>query len=228
VSRGVPVNGRVLRQRIMELGLSEREFATTVGIGAGTLRTIVSQDMLVGHLTVATLDRILGESGLSASDLLNRPLPPGDETPSDDTLRLTQVLVSDLRVHPRERLAVAFGWTLDRVDDALNDLHPRLLALGLSVHDNTRGVTVRPRDTSSTDALRRLQQMFDVTEGLDNGEARVLHHAMHNLLGRGNVRKGDRPRLVSLHRQGMIEVNDGEGGGRFRLSDAATFALDVD
>ncbi len=228
MSHGIPVNGRVLRQRIMELGISERVFAVSVGISSTVLRSILADGLLVNHLTVGTLYRILSESGLTTSDLLDQPCASIDETPTGDARRLAQVLVGDLRLQPRERLARALEWTLSRVDDAVNDLHPRLHEIGLAVHSTQKGITIRARDTDSADALRRLQQMFDVDEGLNTSQARILHRATLPLFGNSRTRKGDLPYVANLHRQGMLEVVDGREGGRFRLSEAAAYALDVD
>ncbi len=225
MSRGIPVNGRVLRQRIMELGISERVFAVNVGISSTVLRSILADGLLGNHLTVGTLYRILSESGLTTSDLLEQPCASLTETPTGDARRLAQVLVSDSRLHPRERLAGALEWTLSRVDDAVNDLHPRLQEVGLAVYSTQKGITLRPRDTDSADALRRLQQMFDVDEGLNTSQARILHRATLPISENSHIRTGDRPYIANLYRQGMLEVIDGQDGGRFRLSEAAAFAL---
>ena len=92
----------------LDLGLSDRAFATTTGLGQVTVRSITDSDALAGQVTVATLKRILNESGLSPDELLApAPTPPG--TPGPDPALLAQALLGDTRMHPRERLATCLG-----------------------------------------------------------------------------------------------------------------------
>lgn len=228
MSGTVPVNSRVLRQRLLDLGLSDRRAAALVGVGQATVRNMTADGTLGGHMTVSTLRRLLDETGLTAGDLLDTPAEPADNMSGDQRL-LAQVLLADTRMHPRERLAVALGWTLTRLDQAMTDLDAVLAPAGLKLHVNSMGVTLRAADTLADTAVRRLQVARDVTEGLDNADARLLRRALLGELGKNSTRKTDQPRVASLHRQGVLTVAPSDNGaGHVRLTDAAAHAFDVD
>lgn len=232
MSGTVRVDGAVLRQRILDLGLSDRALAAAAGTGQATVRSMTQDDALVGHVTVAVLRRLLDETGLTAGDLLDGP-DTGHEAPSDggDTALLAQLLLGDPRAHPRERLAYALGWTLDRLAAAVDAAGAALAPAGLRVHENTAGmVALRRTDDRAADALRRLQRARDHDDGVDNGDARLLYAVLTGELAGGDVRHGDRPKLATLHRQGVLEIEEGgtATGGRVRLSAAAAYAFDVD
>jgi transcriptional regulator with XRE-family HTH domain len=228
MSGTVRVNSRVLRQRMLDLGLSDRRAAALVGVGQATIRNMTTDGILGGQMTVSTLRRLLDETGLTADDLLDTPAEPTDDASGDQRM-LAQVLLADTRMHPRERLAVALGWTLTRLDRAMTDLDAVLEPAGLKVHVNGMGVTLRAADTLADDAVRRLQAARDVSEGLDNADARLLRRALLGKLGKNSTRKTDQPRVASLHRQGVLTVAPSDNGtGHVRLTDAAAHAFDVD
>lgn len=137
------------------------------------------------------------------------------------------MLLADTRMHPRERLATALGWTLSRLDRAMTGLDAVLVPAGLTAHNNSMGVTLCAADARADDAVRRLHAVREISQGLDNGDARLLRRALVGDLGQ-DIRHADRPRVANLHRQGVLAVTpSARGAGGVRLTDAAVYAFDV-
>lgn len=92
------------------------------------------------------------------------------------------------------------------------------------------GVALRPADARADDAVRRLQVAREVAEGLDNADARLLRRALLGEVGKNSTRKADRPRVASLHRQGVLAVAplDDADEGHVRPTEAAAYAFAVD
>ena len=112
----------------------------------------------------------------TAGDLLDAPAARQDAEPGKDAALLAQLLPGDPRAHPRERLAYALGWTLERLAAAVDATGAALAPTGLRAHENTAGmVALRRSDDRAADALRRLQRARDHDDGVDNGDARLLH-----------------------------------------------------
>lgn len=226
----VRVNADVLRQRLLDLGLSARAFAALTGIGQATVKSMTHDGQAAGDLTAAALRRVLDESGLTAAQLLDVPDLPSDQGTPGDAALLAGALLGDARMHPRERLAAALGWTLSRVEQAIASLDAAVAPAGMTVHVNSMGVALRASSNAADDAVRRLADLRDHDEGLDQSAARVLWRALDGGVATADLRRGDRPQAAALHRQGTVVIEAGStlAGGRIRLSPAAAYAFAVD
>jgi hypothetical protein len=190
MSGTVPVNGQVLRQRLLDLGLSDRRAAALVGIGQATVRSMTADGTLGGHMAVSVLRRLLDETGLAAGDLLDTPAASPEAPPSGEDERPARPGAA--RGHPDAPPRTArHGPRLDPGPARSSHHRPRRRArtAGLKVHVNSMGVTLRPSDGGAAEAVRRLQAAREVAEGLDNGDVRLLRRALL-----GDLPQAARPR----------------------------------
>lgn len=223
----IRVNRERLRQRLFEQGLSEREFSRRTGLGHAVIRGMIHRGELNGSTAVADINRCLEYTGLTAGDLLDPPAPNDPEdTPEDDMQVLAQMLTTDTRLILHERLALALGWDLDRLRAAIDDLDTHLRPLGLRVHQNGMGVTVRPADNRAEQAQSRLDQLRDSDDGLHQGTARVLHAVYTGRLSGQETKNDHMVHVGALINRQAIDVVPGQGG-RFRLTPDTAFAFDV-
>jgi hypothetical protein len=81
----VPVNGHVLRQRLLELGVSDRGFAARSGLGDATLRGMLLRNEINGSISVADLRHAINEAGMTFSDFLDMPAGTNPTTPLPTT-----------------------------------------------------------------------------------------------------------------------------------------------
>jgi transcriptional regulator with XRE-family HTH domain len=224
MSQSSPINGMILRQRLLELGISDRAFARATGLGDIALRSILRDNEVHGSVSLATLRRVLIESGLTAAELLDAPVHQPEGDPSDDAAVLAQILVNDNRRHPEDRLTIALGWTLDRLRAAAALLDTHLRPVGLAVHTNNMGTSLRASNGLSTQASEALDRHRDAEDGLDNGTARILYAAYTGTLSSTDVGHGTKPKLAALLNRSLIEEAT-DGGARFRLTDITKVGL---
>lgn len=223
----VPVNGSRIRQRLSEMRISEREFSRQTGLGQAVVRGVLYRGEMNGSTAIADIYRCLNYTGLTASDLLDPPAPSEpDDTPTDDVQMLAQILTRDTRLHLHERLALALGWTIDRLRAAANDLDPALRPLGLRVHENGMGITVRVVDNRAEQAQQRVEQFRDSDEGIHQGMARVLYAAYTGALSSQETKNDHMVQLGALSNRNAIEVSTGQGA-RYRLTPDTAFAFNV-
>lgn len=95
MSGTVRANGAALRQRLLDLGITDRRLVSTTGLGPATLRTLKSRGEMAASVTVGTLRRVLDETGLTAAALLDPPPETSDDEAVDDPALLAQLLVHD-------------------------------------------------------------------------------------------------------------------------------------
>lgn len=239
MSGSLAVNSVRLRQRLLDLGMSDRLVAQRTGLGQSAIRSMTTSGRISDSMSLSSLRRILELTGLSAQQLLDPPDdgvdrptdPPGDdqadgESAGGDVAVLAQVLLSDLRVHPEERLATACSWTLNRLRDTLDHLDAQLRHVGLRVHSNSMGVTIRPADSRGAAHSRRLAAQRDSLDGLNHGEARMLFDIFSGRHSRTDTENAAWVRLRRLHNAGLIRVG-GVEGSRASVTEDVAYAFDV-
>lgn len=223
----VYANGDRLRQRLLAQRLSDREFARQTGLGPSVVRAMLLRNEINGSTSIADIARCLNHTGLTAAELLDPPAPSEpDDTPEDDVQVLAQILTGDNRLHLHDRLALALGWTMDRLRTAAHDLDARLRPLGLRIHENGMGITIRAADNRHEDSARRLDQYRDADDGIHQGMARVLYAAYNGTLSGQETKNDHMVQLGALRNRGTIDVGSGKDG-RYRLTPDTAYAFDI-
>lgn len=226
-NRVVYANGDTVRERILEMRISERELARRTGLGDATVRALLRRNELNTSAQIADIYRALDVLGLAPGELLDPPPPADpDDTVGDDIATLAGLLMADRTMHLPERLALALGWTLDRPHDTLPALDARLRPAGLKVHHNTMGITVRPATDNAREARARLADLNDDADGINQGTARVLYAVYTGDISGRETRGDHHVHLGALKNRNAIHIGHGDGS-RYTLTDDATFAFDV-
>jgi transcriptional regulator with XRE-family HTH domain len=225
--RIVYANGNKVRERILDMRISERELARRTGLGDATVRAILHRNELSRSTQIADIYRALTELGLNPGQLLDPPPPDEpDDTSDDDIHTLAGLLLCERTMHKPDRLAVALQWELDRLRAALTALDARLRNTGLRVHENSMGITIRPLDDRADKARQRLAELRDDDEGIHQGTARVLYAIYTGNISTRETRNDHQVQLGALKNRGAITFGTGTGN-RFTLSGDVAYAFDV-
>ncbi|KGH47941.1 hypothetical protein IN07_05395 [Modestobacter caceresii] len=223
----VPVNGAVLRERLLSSALSDRAFADRSGLGDSAVRGMLLRNEVNGSISVADLRRAATEAGMTMGELFDvQALDEPDDSATDDAAVLAQVLHAHKQRQSEDRLAQALGWHLDRLRDAITALDTRLGPVGLRLHRNTMGVTIRPADQRAAHALDRLTTFKDADDGIDHGTARILYATY---IGTGSATDMSADHMIkigALVNRNAVTMGSGVGA-RVRLTDDAAYAFDV-
>lgn len=226
-SRTVYANGDKVRDRILDMGISERELARRTGLGATTVRALLRRHELNNSIQVADIYRALDELGLTPGDLLDPPAPHEPENSHDDDIHtLAGVLMTDRTMHLPERLALAMRWSLDRLDMTLDALDARLRTAGLRIHRNTMGITIRPDTNNADHALQRLADLDDDHDGINQGTARVLYAIYTGTISSRETRSDHHVHIGALKNRGAINIAT-ENGPLYTLTDEVAYAFDI-
>ncbi len=223
--RTVWINGPLVRRRLLEQNLSEREFARHTGLTSTTTRAIVSNSGLTSALSVADLYRMIALLGVTIPDLLVEA-PEASEPDGEDHTVLIRLLQAEKRAHDAVRIALALDWTLDRLYRAAADADAALPAVGLRLHRTNGGYTLRPADEEVEEARRRLALLRDDDEGITASMARVLIGAYDRTLSDQEDRNDHRVQLAQLHNLGALNDRRPDKGSRNSLSDDTAYCLD--
>ena len=228
IARSTPVNGARLRAALTETGLSEREAARRASVGFATVRTILNHDAISLSAPMADLHRLAETVGLTLVDLLTttprdepQEHPDAETAPTDaaalDAATLAGLLTADPVMHKPDRLAIALGWTLTRLETAITALDPQLQAAGLRIHRNTMGLTIRPAN-DVTLAAQRLAELRDHEDGLKGPAARILHAAYTGTISSKHLPEAQRPHLASLRNRGALTIAATATGAEQRIA----------
>lgn len=225
-SRVVYANGDAVRDRLLDMRISERELARRTGLGDTTVRALLRRNELHTSTQVADIYRAIDELGLTPGDLLNPPAPVEPDDTTDDDITTLAGLILERNMHLPERLALALGWTLDRLHNTLPALDARLQPAGLKVHRNTMGITIRPATNNANDASKRLADLHDDEDGIHQGTARVLHAVYTGNISSRETRNNHQVQLGALKNRDAIHIRHGDGT-RYTLTDDVAFTFDV-
>lgn len=249
MSGTLPINSVRLRQRLLDLGVSDRAVAARTGLGQSAVRAMTTTGRVSDSISLSSIRRIMDLTGLSAQQLLDPPdatpwgaqaLPPTDQqrTPdtksghadgeelAEDVAVLAQTLLSDLRMHSIDRLATALCWTFDRLHAAIRALDVDLRVVGLRTHRNAMGVTLRAVDSRAEDHSRRLATLRDADDGLNHGEARTLFDIVTESFSKTDVDQATNVWLRQLHNRGLIHFG-GITGSRTAVTGDVAYAFAI-
>lgn len=178
------------------------------------------------RIPVGVLRRLCRILDVDLTELAESQGPRGDaedgEVGLPDDVRVEAALAEFPDGLSRDRLAEAFGWSLDRMERALAALGERLRPTGRRLrpvgwHRYALGPHLGVLTGDERSHLRR-----STSEGLDHDEAAVLFQIARGFASVGLFNTGPRAQAVrSLQRQGLIERNR----GWFVLSSDVAFSL---
>lgn len=222
----VYINGAKIKNRLVELGMSERSLALASGVTVAGVRSAINEDAIPSQATIGNLDRLLNELGFDPGELLDpEPIEPDDDHDSDVQL-LAQVLIRDPQVQRSDRLAIALEWTLDRVAAAQHALDDAVRPLGLKVHMNASKMTVRHLDSRSDRAMATLADLRDDAQTLHPNTARALYTAYTGALDSLTLKAVQQLQFGALRNRGAV-VYGQRRGKRITLHEDTRFAFDV-
>lgn len=227
-----------IRNRRLELVLSEREVAARWGVSTAIIRSIeagtVNADLTLGQL--ANLATILG---LDITDLLDTAcLEPkarvAPTVPDDDVTDVEKVgsLLADIRVLiPIEGIATALKWDIDRVMTALEELDEKVWGAGLRVHRLHHDVRLARRvSVSTTDELAAVWRRLFAVRSLAPVHARLLRDIRDERVTLRGNKDIEKVRLPELANAGLISPTPASSGttARWQLTDDVRFSLLLD
>lgn len=206
------LNGPLMRERRLQLGLTSRELADRAHCSITVIRR-VEESGDVGTLTVATVAAMLDALSMRWEEAL---LELGDveSAPSDLVVRLGALLHTHAKGLPAQAAAAYLSVTLSEIVEALEGLSVALEPAGLRVHSGSTGlriVAVPVRVDGAAEEARAFT---------------VLNHADLSLLKRvscGRVKSNTVARSnqgnVSLHKLRKCGLVSEEPGGVLVLTD---------
>lgn len=227
----VPVNGRRLRAALEDHLIAERTFARSLNLGERTLRTMLNDNKMFGSLTISKAAKVADAAGLTLLKLLtpddttvDTQPEPGDIADADERV-LNQLLRAAPARHLEHNVAIALGWSLDRLRAAAASLNARLHPLGEQVHANEMGIKMLPLDEGAVHATEHLLTLHDSDKGLDANTARMLYAIYSGTHSAKRVSKTNYKHLQALINRGLLQRVD-EPGNRTQLAEDVHFAFE--
>ncbi len=165
------INGRRLRHRRMELGLTSPAVAKDAKVSSATIKRL-EETGDAGVLSVSTFSALLDALCLTLSDVLEPP-----RTLEDDEAIVRSIgtfLASQKRGVPIADIAQSLGLLLVDVDRAVTVLEEKLRTVGMCVRRSSNGLRLvpaaRPEVGSETPAARS-----KYLSNLNNGDLALLY-----------------------------------------------------
>ena len=228
----IRLDGKAIRTCRLDLGMSARDLCTATEISPPALRRIEDDEVVPRtQMTVLMLQRLVDTLGVRLVDLLadDTPNSPGTHRADAPEARPDDVpALSDLLLHARVRmpkrdLALALGWTLDRLRLAAAALDHDLRPLGMQVHSMHGGLLLRPVG-GYTNARRRIERRNTAEKGMSVVAALLVHQSLTTGVTAQWVSQARRPDLARLLRDGILAP----AGQDYVAGPALLDALDVD
>lgn len=197
----------LIARRRIALGLSQRALSAECGFTNVTI-SLLESGRNHEELTIRKLGRLADALGLPTGALFTDAQGDAREPAEDD--RVLEALLAEARqALGRGQIAVALGWTLDRVEAALAQLASRLDPTGVLLHRASSGFTLRPRSELFTHEQRQeLERLRLRTRQLRAPGMRLLLAAVRGELPADwDQRAGnsDRVNMSMLVNAGVIE-----------------------
>lgn len=203
----------IVRRRT-ELGLSQRSLAAECGFTTAAMSHL-ERGRNHEELTLRKLHRLAAALAVPMQTLLVPPETSGSE-PGVDDQRLEALLVEIGQAVPRELIALALRWDLERTTRALRKLRDRLTGSGVVLHRASSGYSLRPRTELLTDEERReLERIRLQTRQLRAPGMRLLLEVVRGTLRPDwDQRAGNNERVNMRMLIGAGIVEQGAGGYR--------------
>lgn len=227
-SNAVFVNGDRIRSRLLALGMTERDLSRQTGIGQSAIRGLLRECQTHTSLTIAQLQSLAREVGLTVAEVLTPDEKPVDTpvTHDEKAQRLISVLLHERRAIAWDHVVDAFGWTSKELRHAAKAADAVLRGTGLRVHIASNGLSLRAVEQPVSEVIASIERLRARDDSMDNGTARVLFEVVTGTIAQRQIRKGYAPRLGYLKNQRMVHV--GRPGEKFIIpSEDVAFAFDV-
>ena len=149
------IDGKRLRHRRMELGLTSRAVAKDAKVSSATIKRL-EETGDAGVLAVSTLSALLDALCLTLSDVIEQPRPP--ETDEEMVRSIGSFMASQTKGVPAAEIAQSLGLLLVDVVRAIVELEEKLREVGICIRRSSNGLrlvpAVRPEVGSDTPAAR--------------------------------------------------------------------------
>jgi transcriptional regulator with XRE-family HTH domain len=225
-------NSRAIREAVLHSGLTSSDIAFRVDLSQQAIQRILDGDRDPGEIRVATLIKFATLIGLPTQDLFfpadpqpptSIPLPQSAADDSQSVHRDVQAVVGALydRGQPtlNKEIASAFGWTMDRLQQALDFAGDLLAGVGLELL-RTHGETTIRANAHQQGPRDAVAETFARARGLSISDYQTVYTLMEG--GTVAAESGMRRKVIfgGLCRLGVIDVSVRET----RLTEAALFA----
>jgi hypothetical protein len=226
----VPVNGARMRAARLTQRIGTRDLARDAGTNIMVINLMEKENRAGAQMSLADARRLASCVGLNLTDLLTEPPTRPDEEPTpevtEDARLVIQLLALDTRLHERDDLADALGWTIPRTDAAIAIADTLLEHVGLRItRANTRR-GIRPTDSRALKAYERHLATRSAKNGMNAAAARLTLAALERQGLSGEPTDADKPNLGFLINVGVLRP--GQTGEPFHvLTDEARFAFEV-
>lgn len=212
------IDPQVVRARRFELGVAERAVGDALGVESGVIRRLErghSQAQLTAAFVVDLAEVLM----LPVHQLLAPEDRPPAMPPNDDAEAVGAVLARAGEPVHVDRLTDELGWTIDRVDAALEVLEARLHGVGQAlgwVGDSLVGIAHRGDDETTRIAAALVTESV-ASDGITMADAKLLwavamqHERTRraNALPTPNLRKLEAAGLVTTEPEGSWERSSG-------------------
>lgn len=215
------LNGTLLRERRLQLGLTSRELADYAHCSVTVIRR-VEETGDVGTLTVSTVAAMLESLSLTWSETV-LDAQQSSHNDSGIVARLGALLHNHKKGLPTHVAATYLGTTLTDVTKAASDLSVVLEPAGLRVHCGSTGLRIVADASSVADSVEEARTFT------------VLNHADLSLLRRIATRKVKNNAIansndgnVSLHKLRNCGLVSEDDGGRLSLTERTMNTLGIE
>lgn len=243
-ARRLVIAWALVEQRRVAAGMTHAQLADRVGAGAATGPARLWTDTDHDTVPLGVLERLCQVLDLHPTELFRAPTRATQRRaqqplPAPTDVAVIAAALATLTSPPGRtgpaidpaRLAIALGWTLDRLADALAVLDDQLSDTGLRIDHDPAPTTpapvrgLRARDRSLTEAQRTaLHRLPEPDPVLDLETARVLDTIARAPRGvTERDRAFDPAAVVALQQRGLIQRHP--GGGYLELTDEARDSL---
>ena len=214
------IDGRLLRRRRMELGLTSREVANNSRTSSATIRRL-EETGDAGVLAVSTLVAVLDALSLTLLEAIDTP-----ETPKCEPTLIAAVggyLAGQKRGVPLLELAQVTSALLPDVEDAVTILEEKLREVGMCIKRSSTGLSIVPivqPEIAATTASARARYLAK----LNAGDLSLLYRiystetALNGVAQSANLTMS----LQKLEGAGLVEMPTNEA---IRLTERAVRAL---
>ena len=214
------IDGRLLRRRRMELGLTSREVANTSRVSSATIKRL-EETGDAGVLAVSTLVAVLDALSLTLFEAIDTP-----ETPTCEPTLIEAVggyLAGQKRGVPLVELAQVTSALLPDVEDVVTVLEEKLREVGMCLKRSSTGLSIVPivqPEIVATTASARARYLAN----LNTGDLSLLYRIYSTETPLNGVAQSANltMSLQKLEGAGLVEMPTNEA---IRLTERAVRAL---